>query len=82
MIPAPAKISMRSTKRLLNIKELDRISRKSFPGYDTLNRLQSAVYPIACKTNKNMLICAPTGKDRCCYVDHSQSDLTARRSQS
>lgn len=32
-----------------------------FPGYQTLNRIQSIVQPVAMKTNENMLICAPTG---------------------
>jgi replicative superfamily II helicase len=29
--------------------------------YETLNRVQSIVYPIAYGTNENMLVCAPTG---------------------
>ncbi|OAV93943.1 hypothetical protein PTTG_08603 [Puccinia triticina 1-1 BBBD Race 1] len=61
MIPPSNKIPMRSDEHLIEIDELDPISRKSFSGYKTLNRLQSAVYPIAYKTNENMLICAPTG---------------------
>ncbi|KAA1125325.1 hypothetical protein PGTUg99_004087 [Puccinia graminis f. sp. tritici] len=61
MIPPSDKIPMRSNEHLIEIDELDPISRKSFSGYKTLNRLQSAVYPIAYKTNENMLICAPTG---------------------
>ncbi|PLW27351.1 hypothetical protein PCANC_22703 [Puccinia coronata f. sp. avenae] len=61
MIPPSNKIPMRSNELLIHINQLDPISRKSFSSYKTLNRLQSAVYPIAYKTNENMLICAPTG---------------------
>lgn len=32
--------------------------------YKTLNRLQSIVYPVAYKSNENMLVCAPTGAVR------------------
>ncbi|POW10357.1 hypothetical protein PSHT_08764 [Puccinia striiformis] len=60
-IPPSDKIPMRSNEHLIEIESLDPISRKSFSGYKTLNRLQSAVFPIAYKTNENMLICAPTG---------------------
>ncbi|KAM4056735.1 sec63 brl domain-containing protein [Hirsutella rhossiliensis] len=35
--------------------------KNTFKGYKTLNRMQSLVYPVAYKTNENMLICAPTG---------------------
>ncbi|KAJ1976814.1 activating signal cointegrator 1 complex subunit 3, partial [Dimargaris xerosporica] len=33
----------------------------SQPGYTSLNRVQSIVYPIAYQSNENMLVCAPTG---------------------
>ena len=36
--------------------------------YDTLNRVQSIVYPIAYETNENMLVCAPTGAVSCSPV--------------
>ncbi|MBW0471061.1 hypothetical protein O181_010776 [Austropuccinia psidii MF-1] len=61
LIPPAEKVPIRSNERFINIGELDVICRPSFPGYKTLNRLQSAVYPIAYKTNENMLVCAPTG---------------------
>lgn len=41
--------------------ELDDLCANTFKGYDTLNRIQSLVYPVAYQTNENMLICAPTG---------------------
>ena len=33
----------------------------AFAGYESLNRLQSRVFPTAYGTNENMLVCAPTG---------------------
>ena len=46
---------------LLRVTEMDSICRHAFKGYKSLNRMQSLVYPVAYKTNENMLICAPTG---------------------
>ncbi|RCH92282.1 hypothetical protein CU097_011673 [Rhizopus azygosporus] len=40
---------------------MDSLARNAFKAYDTLNRVQSIVYPIAYETNENMLVCAPTG---------------------
>lgn len=61
MIPA-AKVGTLSTGReLVHISEMDGLCRKTFKGYVSLNRMQSLVYPVAYKTNENMLICAPTG---------------------
>lgn len=34
---------------------------EAMQGVTTFNRLQSAVFPIAYKSNENMLVCAPTG---------------------
>ena len=60
-IPA-AKVGTLSTdKKLVEISELDELCRRTFKGYKALNRMQSLVYPVAYKTNENMLICAPTG---------------------
>ena len=33
----------------------------AFPGYKTLNRIQSRIFPAAFGTNENLLVCAPTG---------------------
>lgn len=60
-IPPPRTVPMRTDERYIPIPEMDPICRGAFPGYKSLNRLQSAVYPLACKTNENLLICAPTG---------------------
>ncbi|AAS50913.2 ABR142Wp [Eremothecium gossypii ATCC 10895] len=49
-----------SSSRLLKVEDLDRFCQSVFP-YETLNAIQTLVYPVAYKTNENMLICAPTG---------------------
>ncbi|KAI9730047.1 MAG: hypothetical protein M1818_008316 [Claussenomyces sp. TS43310] len=48
-------------RRLVHISEMDGLCQRTFKGYKTLNRMQSLVYPVAYKTNENLLICAPTG---------------------
>lgn len=60
-IPPPRSIPMRATERLIPITELDAMCRGAFPGYQSLNRLQSAVYPLGYASNENLLVCAPTG---------------------
>jgi antiviral helicase SLH1 len=45
----------------VQISEMDGLCQETFKGYKSLNRMQSLVYPVAYKTNENMLICAPTG---------------------
>lgn len=61
VIPPSKPIPPRSTERLIPVSELDPIARGSFPGYSSLNRIQSIVYPTAYRSNENMLVCAPTG---------------------
>ena len=51
-------------QKLVEIQELDGLCRRTFSGYKALNRMQSLVYPVAYRTNENMLICAPTGAVR------------------
>lgn len=60
-VPAGKKGVPGPGERLVKISELDGLCRNTFKGYKTLNRMQSLVYPVANKTNENMLICAPTG---------------------
>ncbi|KAN0066073.1 putative steryl acetyl hydrolase mug81 [Thecaphora frezii] len=60
-IPPPKTVPFRINERLIPIGEMDTLSRGAFPGYKSLNRLQSVVYPLAYKTNENLLVCAPTG---------------------
>lgn len=60
-IPAGQKGTLGPGQKLVKISELDGLCQTTFKGYKTLNRMQSLVYPVAYKTNENMLICAPTG---------------------
>ncbi|CAR21748.1 RNA helicase [Lachancea thermotolerans CBS 6340] len=61
IIPA-AEAGLRNSMRFKNIviKDLDVFCTSVFT-YETLNAIQSLVYPVAYETNENMLICAPTG---------------------
>ncbi|KAG0745424.1 hypothetical protein G6F62_005146 [Rhizopus arrhizus] len=60
-IPVPRQAPVRSGERRIPIAEMDSLARNAFKAYDTLNRVQSIVYPVAYETNENMLVCAPTG---------------------
>jgi antiviral helicase SLH1 len=61
VIPPPTTIPLRTSERLISVSELDELAKKSFPGYSSLNRMQSIIYPTAYGSNENMLVCAPTG---------------------
>ncbi|KAI9006624.1 Sec63 Brl domain-containing protein [Phycomyces nitens] len=61
IIPVPTQAPIREGERRIKIEELDSLARGAFKAYETLNRIQSIVYPIAYETNENMLVCAPTG---------------------
>lgn len=61
VIPAAKVGTLGVGKKLVEISEMDRLCRRTFKGFKALNRMQSLVYPVAYKTNENMLICAPTG---------------------
>ncbi|KAH0543705.1 hypothetical protein FGG08_002021 [Glutinoglossum americanum] len=60
-IPATKVGTLATGQKLVGVAEMDVLCRKTFVGYKTLNRMQSLVYPVAYRTNENMLICAPTG---------------------
>lgn len=60
-IPPPRQVPFRMNERLIPISEMDSLSRGAFPGYKSLNRLQSVVYPLGYGSNENLLVCAPTG---------------------
>ncbi|KAK2781439.1 hypothetical protein FQN52_001631 [Onygenales sp. PD_12] len=58
----PAKVGTLGVgQKLVPISEMDGLCKGTFKGYKSLNRMQSLLYPVAYKTNENMLICAPTG---------------------
>ena len=46
----------------VKITEFEEWIRPTFKGYKQLNRIQSIVFPIAFKSNENVLVCAPTGR--------------------
>lgn len=63
-IPPPEPKSNVETEELIQVAD----ALEDYPdfiramyGVTTFNRLQSTVYPVAYKTNENMLVCAPTG---------------------
>ncbi|KAG0662889.1 DEIH-box ATPase [Maudiozyma exigua] len=60
-IPPPAKAKI--DYDLVPIRDLPNWARKAFPSgeTDTLNAVQSKVFPTAFKSDHNMLLCAPTG---------------------
>ena len=60
-IPAAKVGTIGVGRKLIEISEMDGLCKRTFRGYKSLNRMQSLVYPIAYRTNENMLICAPTG---------------------
>ncbi|KAE8216301.1 hypothetical protein CF327_g478 [Tilletia walkeri] len=60
-IPPPKQVPFRMAERLIPIGEMEPLCRPAFPGYKSLNRLQSAVYPLGYGTSENLLVCAPTG---------------------
>ncbi|KAJ4467551.1 Sec63-domain-containing protein [Lentinula aciculospora] len=61
IIPPARPVPPKQTEHLVSISELDELAKGCFPGYKTLNRIQSIVYATAYGSNENMLICAPTG---------------------
>ena len=60
-IPAVKVGTLGVGRELIKISNMDGLCKRTFEGYQSLNRMQSLVYPVAYKTNENMLICAPTG---------------------
>ncbi|KAL4241461.1 Sec63-domain-containing protein [Abortiporus biennis] len=60
-VPPARPVPPKTSERLIPVSELDPLARGSFPGYSSLNRIQSIVYPTAYRSNENMLVCAPTG---------------------
>ncbi|KAK9768510.1 putative steryl acetyl hydrolase mug81 [Basidiobolus ranarum] len=60
-IPIAKTAPPRVGEKPISISSMDILCQNSFKGYTSLNRVQSIVFPIAYKTNENMLICAPTG---------------------
>ena len=74
------------TEKARNIKLIEPTEpfiSMAFKDYKTLNKMQSACYPVAYGTGENMLVCAPTGAGKTdvamlavlkCLKDHLVSD--------
>lgn len=60
-IPASVKSKNSQKRSLIRVSQLDVLCKGTFSQYQTLNTMQSLVYPVAYETNENMLVCAPTG---------------------
>nr|WCZ58359.1 U5 small nuclear ribonucleoprotein 200 kDa helicase [Paratrimastix eleionoma] len=58
-IPAPAPEA--NPEPRVRIDSLPEWTHVAFSGVETLNPVQSKVFPVAFQSNENMLICAPTG---------------------
>jgi pre-mRNA-splicing helicase BRR2 len=69
-VPAP-KSKPVATGELVPITDLPEWARQGFPGLKTLNRVQSKLYPIAFGTDEPILLCAPTGAGKACFVSRS-----------
>jgi len=50
-----------STEKRVLISDLPSWAQKAFQGYESLNRIQSRIFPTAFESNENVLVCAPTG---------------------
>ncbi|KNE71806.1 hypothetical protein AMAG_16111 [Allomyces macrogynus ATCC 38327] len=61
VIPAAQQAPPLPEQQVITIDKLPKWIRPAYPGYKSLNKVQSLVYPIAFETNENMLVCAPTG---------------------
>ena len=57
----PASTLSRPKQTLKKISDLNPNMQKCFEKYESLNLLQTIVYPVAVHSNANMLVCAPTG---------------------
>ncbi len=69
-VPAP-KSKPVATGELVPITDLPEWARQGFPGLKTLNRVQSKLYPVAFGTDEPILLCAPTGAGKACFITDS-----------
>ncbi|KAG2042976.1 Sec63-domain-containing protein [Suillus americanus] len=56
IIPPAKVVPPRKSERLILVNELDDLARGSFPGYSSLNRIQSIIYSTAYESNENILL--------------------------
>lgn len=72
-VPAMKPQEFEKDEKLVLIKDMPEWTRASFP-YESLNRVQSRLYPTTFGTNENILLCAPTGAGKtnvalCCILN-------------
>ncbi|TDH71432.1 uncharacterized protein CCR75_005989 [Bremia lactucae] len=61
-IPAVrTKMAVSEAKARIKISTLPKWAQSAFAGMESLNRVQSKMYPAAFETSENLLLCAPTG---------------------
>ncbi|KAI9311054.1 Sec63 Brl domain-containing protein [Dichotomocladium elegans] len=60
-VPAPKPQAFAAGEKLVPIKDLPQWAQDAFPGAQSLNRVQSRLYPSAFGSDENLLLCAPTG---------------------
>ncbi|KAF8665634.1 hypothetical protein AX16_000089 [Volvariella volvacea WC 439] len=61
IVPPAKPVPPKGAERIVSIQELDALARGCFPGYTSLNRVQSILYQTTYHSNENLLVCAPTG---------------------
>ncbi|KAI8374185.1 Sec63 Brl domain-containing protein [Radiomyces spectabilis] len=60
-VPAPKPQAFATGEKLVPIKTLPTWAQDAFVGAESLNRVQSRLYPVAFGSDENVLLCAPTG---------------------
>ncbi|KAG2231539.1 Sec63 Brl domain-containing protein [Thamnidium elegans] len=60
-VPAPKPVEFAAGEKLIPIKSMPDWAQDAFVGPETLNRVQSRLYPAAFGSDENILLCAPTG---------------------
>ena len=60
-VPAAPTASSLPDEEFVPISTLPRWAQLAFKGYESLNRIQSRIYPTGFGSNENLLVCAPTG---------------------
>ncbi|KAI9218977.1 Sec63 Brl domain-containing protein [Blastocladiella britannica] len=61
ILPAAKQSEPLSENQVITIDKMPKWTHACYPGYKSLNKVQSLVHPIAFETNENLLVCAPTG---------------------
>eukprot|EP00210_Caulerpa_lentillifera_P001589 g1527.t1 len=61
LVPAPSAVHPSEDEVMVKISDLEDWCHCAFPGYQSLNRIQSRIYHRAFQSNENLLVCAPTG---------------------